>query len=46
MKLFEFEAKNILREYGIAVPRGKNADNPEEVEKIAKEIGAPVALTV
>jgi len=42
MKLFEFEAKNIMREYGIAVPRGKVATSAAEAEEIAKEIGGPV----
>ena len=32
MKLFEFEAKNILKEYGIAVPRGSVASNSAEAE--------------
>jgi succinyl-CoA synthetase beta subunit len=44
LKLFEFEAKNILRKYGIAVPRGKVATNPGEAETIAREIGRPVVL--
>ena len=44
MKLFEFEAKNILKQYGITVPNGALANNPEEAENAAKEIGKPVAL--
>ncbi len=44
MKLFEFEAKNILREYGIAVPKGSVAHNPGEAEAVAGEIGKPVML--
>ena len=44
MKLFEFEAKDILRRYGIATPRGKVAADPGEVEAIAGEIGKPVVL--
>ncbi len=44
MKLFEFEAKDILRKYGIATPRGKVANNSDEAEAIAREIGKPVAL--
>jgi succinyl-CoA synthetase beta subunit len=44
MKLFEFEAKNILTEYGIPTPRGHVAGKPAEAEAIAIEIGKPVAL--
>ncbi len=44
MKLFEFEAKNILRKYGIPVPKGDVANNSTEAEAIAREIGKPVVL--
>ncbi len=44
MKLFEFEAKNILKQYGIPVPRGDVANNPGEAGVIAGEIGRPVVL--
>jgi len=44
MKLFEFEAKKILKDYGIRVPQSGIATNPEEAEAIAREIGRPVAL--
>ncbi len=44
MKLFEFEAKNILKKYSIPVPKGDVASNADEAEAIAKEIGKPVAL--
>ena len=44
MKLLEFEAKTILKEYGIPVPRGRDAGTPDEVEMAAREIGGPVVL--
>ena len=44
MKLLEFEAKTILKEYGIPVPRGRDAGTPDEVERAAREIGGPVVL--
>ncbi|MFC1873933.1 ATP-grasp domain-containing protein, partial [Chloroflexota bacterium] len=44
MKLFEFEAKRILKEYGIAVPRGDIATSAGEAEAIARKIGQPVVL--
>ena len=44
MKLFEFEAKAILRQYGVPTPEGNIASNSDEAEAIAREIGRPVAL--
>lgn len=44
MKLFEFEAKKILKEYGIPVPNGAIASNSDEAEAVAREIGKPVVL--
>jgi succinyl-CoA synthetase beta subunit len=44
LKLFEFEAKDILRKYGIVIPRGQVATSPDEAEAIAGEIGRPVVL--
>ncbi|MFC2007364.1 ADP-forming succinate--CoA ligase subunit beta [Chloroflexota bacterium] len=44
MKLFEFEAKKILKDYGIPIPRGEVASSPGEAEVIAGEVGKPVVL--
>ena len=44
MKLFEFEAKNILVKYGIPIPEGNVANNADEAEAIARKIGNPVVL--
>ncbi len=44
MKLFEFEAKDILRKYGIATPKGNIASNSDEAEATAKEVGKSVVL--
>jgi len=44
MKLFEFEAKNILAKYGISIPKGNIVTTSEEARAIAKEIGKPVVL--
>ena len=44
MKLHEYQAKGLLRDYGIPVPEGKTADTPEEAETIAREIGCPVMV--
>lgn len=42
MKLYEYEAKEIARKYGIPVPRGKIATTPEDAYRIAEELGAVV----
>jgi succinyl-CoA synthetase beta subunit len=39
MNVHEFQAKEILRRYGVAVPKGTAAATPEEVEAIAREFG-------
>ena len=44
MRLFEFEAKDILNKYGISVPQGKVAHTPDEAEEISRQIGKPIAL--
>jgi len=44
VKLFEYEAKNIFKQYGIPVPRGELAKTPEEARKKAEELSFPVAV--
>lgn len=44
MKLFEFEAKNILKKYGVSVPKGNTASNAAQAEAVAREVGKPVVL--
>ncbi len=44
MKLFEFEAKNILKQYGIAIPQGKIAIKPAEAQAIAQVVGKPAVV--
>jgi len=44
MNIHEYQAKEILREYGIPVPEGRVASTPEEAKKIASEIGGKVVV--
>ncbi|MCS7276262.1 MAG: ADP-forming succinate--CoA ligase subunit beta [Dehalococcoidia bacterium] len=44
MKVHEFQAKQLLQDYGVPVPRGRVARSPEEAEDIARELGVPVAV--
>jgi succinyl-CoA synthetase beta subunit len=39
MKIHEYQAKEILRGYGVPVPKGRVAETPAEARKIAEEIG-------
>jgi succinyl-CoA synthetase beta subunit len=39
MKIHEYQAKDILRSFGIPVPKGGVAETPEEARKIAEGIG-------
>ncbi|QVQ51118.1 ADP-forming succinate--CoA ligase subunit beta [Spiractinospora alimapuensis] len=40
MDLFEYQAKQLFAEYGVAVPQGKVATTPDEVRAIATEFAA------
>ena len=44
MKIHEFQAKEILRKYGVAVPEGKVATSAAEAEEVAKSLGTPVVV--
>jgi len=44
MKIHEFQAKKLLGEYGVPVPKGRVASTPEEARQIAQELGRPVAV--
>jgi succinyl-CoA synthetase beta subunit len=44
MNIHEYQAKAVLSRYGVAVPRGKVADTPQEAEDIAKEFGTAVVV--
>ncbi len=42
MNIHEYQAKAVLRGFGVPVPRGIAAFSVEEAEKAAKELGGPV----
>jgi succinyl-CoA synthetase beta subunit len=44
MKIHEYQAKNIFREYGIPVPSGELAGTPEEAKRIAEKKGSRVVI--
>jgi succinyl-CoA synthetase beta subunit len=42
MKIHEYQGKEILRKFGVAVPRGKPAFSVDEAVAVAEELGGPV----
>jgi succinyl-CoA synthetase beta subunit len=42
MNIHEYQAKAILRHYGVPVPSGHAAFTPEEAVSVAKDLGGPV----
>jgi succinyl-CoA synthetase beta subunit len=44
MKIHEYQGKELLRKYGVAVPRGLVARSPEEAYHAAKELGTEVVV--
>jgi succinyl-CoA synthetase beta subunit len=39
MNIHEYQAKSVLKKYGVAVPRGGVAYTPDEAESVAQELG-------
>ncbi len=44
MKIHEYQGKQILRKFGVRIPRGEVADTPSEVFNIAENIGPKVVV--
>lgn len=43
-RLLEYQGKDIFRQNGIAIPKGRLARSPQEAKQIAEEFGVPVAI--
>jgi succinyl-CoA synthetase beta subunit len=41
MFLAEYQSKEVLAQYGVSVPDGRQARSPEEAQRLCKEIAAP-----
>ncbi|HBL29988.1 MAG TPA: succinate--CoA ligase subunit beta, partial [Acidobacteria bacterium] len=39
MKIHEYQAKEILRRYGVATPKGRVTSDPDEAARICQEFG-------
>jgi succinyl-CoA synthetase beta subunit len=44
LKIHEYQAKDILRRYGVPVQPGEVATTPEQAEEIARRFGVPVVI--
>ncbi len=44
MKIHEYQAKRILAQYGVPIPRGDVAADPYEAYEIARRLGGPVVV--
>jgi succinyl-CoA synthetase beta subunit len=44
MKIHEYQAKDILKGYGVPVPKGSVAESPEEARKVAERVGGKVIV--
>ncbi|HSK73800.1 MAG TPA: ADP-forming succinate--CoA ligase subunit beta [Pyrinomonadaceae bacterium] len=44
MKIHEYQGKELLKQYGVPVPRGIVARTPEEAEQAARELGTDVVV--
>jgi succinyl-CoA synthetase beta subunit len=44
VKIHEYQAKQILSQYGVSIPRGEVTETAPQAAEIARKIGAPVVL--
>jgi len=44
MKVHEYQAKQIMSEYGVPVPKGRVVSTPQEARQVAQELGVPVVV--
>jgi succinyl-CoA synthetase beta subunit len=44
MKIHEYQAKQIMSQFGVPVPKGRVAETPLEARQVAQELGVPVVI--
>ena len=44
MKIHEYQAKQVLAQFGVPIPRGQVANSPFEVYDIARQLGGTVVV--
>ncbi|NOX58014.1 MAG: succinyl-CoA synthetase subunit beta [Planctomycetes bacterium] len=45
-RLHEYQGKELLKKYGIPIPKGSPADSPQEARSVAERIGGPVVVKI
>ncbi|UCH86801.1 MAG: ADP-forming succinate--CoA ligase subunit beta [Dehalococcoidia bacterium] len=44
MKIHEYQAKQIMSDYGVPIPKGRVVSTPAEARQVAQELGVPVVV--
>jgi succinyl-CoA synthetase beta subunit len=44
MKVHEYQAKQLLAQYGVPAPEGRVSRDPSEAERVARDLGCPAAV--
>ncbi len=44
MKIHEYQAKQIMSDHGVPIPKGRVVSTPEEARQVAQELGVPVVV--
>jgi succinyl-CoA synthetase beta subunit len=44
VKIHEYQAKQIMAQFGVPVPKGRVASSPQEARQVAEELGGPVVI--
>ena len=44
MKIHEYQAKELLKKFGVEVPRGQLAETADQARKIAADLGGMVVV--
>ena len=43
-RIYEYQGKEVLKKFGISIPKGRCVSTPEEARKVAEDIGNPVVI--
>jgi succinyl-CoA synthetase beta subunit len=44
MKIHEYQAKQIMSDFGVPIPKGRVVSTPQEARQVAQELGVPVVV--
>ncbi len=44
MKIHEYQAKQLMSDYGVPIPKGRVVSTPQEARQVAQELGVPVVV--